>query len=131
MCIAKVDQEHFCHFPILFIVDIPDEVDLYLLDFLHALRHFKDDKHPKIASDFLLGRNIDEQDNCADAVHPKVFTYIVLNDILYQLDSLASCEFYRNKVQHYLQEVKGQRTALDHVHERIIPTQQVLKDEGN
>lgn len=58
--IAEVNKKHFDHFPILFIIDISDEVNFYFLDFVQTLRQLHDDKHSKVAGDVLIGDDVQQ-----------------------------------------------------------------------
>lgn len=60
MGIAEVNKKHFDHFPILFIIDISDEVNFYFLDFVQTLRQLHDDKHSKVAGDVLIGDDVQQ-----------------------------------------------------------------------
>ena len=47
MGVAEVDKKYLCKFPVLLVIYIPDEVDLYFLYFLNALWQFEDDEDPE------------------------------------------------------------------------------------
>jgi hypothetical protein len=52
---AKIDQKNLYHLPILLVINISYKVNLQFLNFIQALRQFKDDKHPEIGDSSLLG----------------------------------------------------------------------------
>lgn len=46
--VAEVHEEHFAKFPVLLVLDVMDEIDLYFIDALETLGKFEDNKKPKV-----------------------------------------------------------------------------------
>lgn len=51
MCEYKVNKEHFCERPILFLIKIVDENILYFLHFIKTLPNFQNHAKPNVFGD--------------------------------------------------------------------------------
>lgn len=85
MRICKVDQKHLDQLPILFMVYVPDEIDLYLFDFVGAVWEFEQDEQSAVQHEVEVAGDIDEEDDEAQEIDGKVMGDIVVYDFLYDL----------------------------------------------
>lgn len=104
---AKIDQKNLYHLPILLVINISYKVNLQFLNFIQALRQFKDDKHPEIGDSRLLGWDVGEEYDNTDEIDPKVLRDIIINDIFDDFDFLACWILNWNEVEYNFHNVKG------------------------
>lgn len=127
--IAEVNYKNLNEFPILFVIDISDEVHFYFFNFVQALGQFEDNKHSKDSHKVLLGSDVHQQDSHTHEVDPEVLRNVKLYDVLNHFYLSTCWELDRNKIKHNLGEIEGQTTWLNNVDKTVLATQQVLKDE--
>lgn len=80
--IAEVNYKNLNEFPILFVIDISDEVHFYFFNFVQALGQFEDNKHSKDSHKVLLGSDVHQQDSHTHEVDPEVLRNVKLYDVL-------------------------------------------------
>ena len=129
--IAEVDKKHLSQFPVLLVIDISYEVDLYFLYFLEALWQFEDDEDPEEGDLFGFGGDVDEKDYKTDAVNPEILVHVVLYDISDDIDSFSGCKFDGDQIQHDFYEIEDEAAYLDCLDEHVLTAEEILEDEGD
>ena len=94
--VAEVHQKYLSQFPVLLVIYVPDEVDLYFLYFLNALRQFENDKDPEEGNWLRIGGNVNEKDDKTDTIDPEILMDVVVDYIFDDIDSFSGCKFDGN-----------------------------------
>ena len=112
MGVGKVDQEDLGQLPVLFIVDVVDEIDLKFLDLAHALGQLEDDQETQVDHGFEVGTDVNEHDESAEQVDEEVLVEVVLCYLSEVGDLLASHEAHRGGVDQQLRPIEYETEYL-------------------
>jgi len=111
------------------VVDVPNQINLYLLDLAGALGQLEEDEQPAVGDEVQVAADVEQQHHEADEVDGEVVRHVVVDDLLNHLQLLSRLELDRHEVQQYLEQIEDETDALQ-LGEDVVVVHEVLEHDG-